>query len=176
MAFEEAKDERGERTANPNWITITKSQRAMKKQWKSEGADVPHLPPRPVGFLPPKLAKNHGNIWEIGMGALEGKVVLVTGAGNARRDVAPDSPARGQGGQTIGGGERGGDEGSGPAEAVAQHPRATPAAGGFQLGAANRRPRAVDATVTQALTLRRPCTAVINPAGILRDGNACSTR
>lgn len=38
MAFEEAKDDAVKRAANrKHWITITKSQRAMKKQWKSEG-------------------------------------------------------------------------------------------------------------------------------------------
>ena len=107
------------------------------------------------------------------MGLLDGKVVLVTGGGNGiGRDCA--LIAAQQGAKVLvndlGGGLAGGDEGSaGPAESVAQEIRA---AGG--QAASNSESvtslKAVEGMVEQALDTFGGLHAVINPAGILRDG------
>src|SRR5690606_3486903 len=106
------------------------------------------------------------------MGVLEGKVVLVTGAGNGiGRDVA--LIAARQGAKVVvndlGGGERGGDLGSsGPAEAVAAEIRA---AGGEAVSNSDSvtNMAAVKGMVEQALDTFGGLHAVVNPAGILRD-------
>ncbi len=107
------------------------------------------------------------------MAALDGKVVLVTGGGNGIGRECALIAAR-EGARVLvndlGGGERGGDEGSaGPAEAVAQQIRA---AGGE--AAANSDSvssmAAVKGMVEQAMDVFGGLHAVISPAGILRDG------
>ena len=106
------------------------------------------------------------------MGALEGKVVLVTGGGNGiGKEVALIAAREGAKVMVndLGGGERGGDEGSaGPAEAVAAEIRAK---GGKAISnsesVTNR--AAVEDMVGQTLVEFGGLHAVINPAGILRD-------
>jgi len=106
------------------------------------------------------------------MGALDGKVVLVTGGGNGiGRDCA--LIAAQQGAKVVvndlGGGLKGEDEGSaGPAETVAQEIRA---AGGQAVSNSDSVTNldAVYAMVEQAKKEFGGLHAVINPAGILRD-------
>jgi NAD(P)-dependent dehydrogenase (short-subunit alcohol dehydrogenase family) len=106
------------------------------------------------------------------MGVLDGKVVLVTGAGNGIGRDAALIAAR-EGAKVVvndlGGGERGGDEGSaGPAEKVAAEIRA---AGGEAVSNSDSvtNMSAVKGMVEQALDTFGGLHAVINPAGILRD-------
>jgi NAD(P)-dependent dehydrogenase (short-subunit alcohol dehydrogenase family) len=107
------------------------------------------------------------------MGILDGKVVLVTGGGNGiGRDCALIAAQEGAKVlvNDLGGSLAGGDEGSaGPAETVAQEIRA---AGG--QAASNSESvtslESVKGMVQQALDTFGGLHAVINPAGILRDG------
>ena len=106
------------------------------------------------------------------MGALDGKVVLVTGGGNGiGKDVALIAAREGAKVMVndLGGGERGGDEGSaGPAEAVAAEIRAKGGKAVSNSHSVTNR-AAVDDMVAQTLKEFGALHAVINPAGILRD-------
>jgi len=107
------------------------------------------------------------------MGALEGKVVLVTGGGNGIGRECALIAAR-EGAKVLvndlGGGTRGGDEGSaGPAEAVAQEIRALGGVAAFNSDSVTSL-AAVRGMVEQAIDELGGLHAVINPAGILRDG------
>lgn len=107
------------------------------------------------------------------MGTLDGKVVLVTGGGNGiGRDCALIAAREGAKVlvNDLGGGLAGGDEGSaGPAETVAQEIRA---GGGVAISNSDSVTSyaAVSGMVEQALRELGGLHAVINPAGILRDG------
>jgi NAD(P)-dependent dehydrogenase (short-subunit alcohol dehydrogenase family) len=106
------------------------------------------------------------------MGALTGKVVLVTGGGNGiGRDCALIAAAEGAKVvvNDLGGGLKGEDEGStGPAEKVVQEIRA---AGGEAVSNSDSvtNYKAVQGMVEQAMDTFGGLHAVINPAGILRD-------
>ncbi len=106
------------------------------------------------------------------MGALDGKVVLVTGGGNGiGRDCALIAAQEGAKVvvNDLGAGLKGDDEGSaGPAEKVAQEIRA---AGGEAVSNSDSVTslKAVEGMVEQARDTFGGLHAVINPAGILRD-------
>jgi NAD(P)-dependent dehydrogenase (short-subunit alcohol dehydrogenase family) len=107
------------------------------------------------------------------MGVLDGRVVMVTGGANGiGRDIALIAAREGAKVlvNDLGGGTRGGDEGSaGPAEEVAALIREN----GGQAISNSRSVTDYDAVVDmreQALKAFGALHAVINPAGILRDG------
>src|SRR5947209_18426854 len=107
------------------------------------------------------------------MGVLEGKVVLVTGGGNGIGRECALSAAQ-QGAKVVvndlGSGLSGTDEGSaGPAETVANEIRA---AGGQAVHNSESvtSMKSVQGMVEQAMDTFGGLHAVINPAGILRDG------
>ncbi|MBV9996357.1 MAG: SDR family NAD(P)-dependent oxidoreductase [Caulobacteraceae bacterium] len=107
------------------------------------------------------------------MGVLEGKVVLVTGGGNGiGRDCALIAAREGAKVlvNDLGGGERGGDAGSaGPAEAVAAEIRASGGEAASNSESVTSL-AAAKAMVAQAMEVFGGLHAVINPAGVLRDG------
>jgi NAD(P)-dependent dehydrogenase (short-subunit alcohol dehydrogenase family) len=105
------------------------------------------------------------------MGALEGKVVLVTGGGNGiGRDCALIAAQEGAKVvvNDLGGGLKGDEGDAGPAEAVAREIRA---AGGEAVSNSESVTsfKAVQGMVEQAMDSFGGLHAVINPAGILRD-------
>jgi NAD(P)-dependent dehydrogenase (short-subunit alcohol dehydrogenase family) len=110
---------------------------------------------------------------ETDVGLLDGKVVLVTGGGNGiGRECALMAAAHGAKVvvNDLGGGVAGGDEGStGPAETVAAEIRA---AGGEAVSNSESvtSMASVKGMVEQAKDTFGGLHAVINPAGILRDG------
>ncbi len=106
------------------------------------------------------------------MGALDGKVVLVTGGGNGIGRDAALIAAR-EGAKVVvndlGGGERGGDEGSpGPAQAVVNEIKAQ---GGEAVANSESvtSMRSAKGMFEQAMDTFGGLHAVVNPAGILRD-------
>jgi NAD(P)-dependent dehydrogenase (short-subunit alcohol dehydrogenase family) len=107
------------------------------------------------------------------VGVLDGKVVLVTGGGNGiGREIALLAARQGASVvvNDLGGGVSGGDEGSaGPAETVAREIRA---AGGQAVSNSESvtSMASVKGMVEQAKDSFGGLHAVINPAGILRDG------
>ncbi|MDQ0466007.1 NAD(P)-dependent dehydrogenase (short-subunit alcohol dehydrogenase family) [Caulobacter ginsengisoli] len=107
------------------------------------------------------------------MGVLDGKVVIVTGAAGGIGKECALLAAR-EGAKVVvndlGGAVRGGDEGdAGPAEQTAQEIRA---AGGEALSNSDSVTNmdAVKAMIAQAIDKFGGLHAIINPAGILRDG------
>jgi len=107
------------------------------------------------------------------MGVLDGKVVLVTGGGNGIGKECALLAAR-EGAKVVvndlGGSLKGDEEGSaGPAEAVAAEIRKT---GGEAVSNSDSVTdyKAVAGMVSQALDTYGRLDAIINPAGILRDG------
>jgi NAD(P)-dependent dehydrogenase (short-subunit alcohol dehydrogenase family) len=107
------------------------------------------------------------------MGILDGKVVLVTGGGNGiGRDCALIAAQEGAKVlvNDLGGSLAGGDEGSaGPAETVANEIKAAGGEAAFNSESVTSL-KAVQGMVEQALDTFGALHAVINPAGILRDG------
>ena len=107
------------------------------------------------------------------MGVLDGKVVLVTGGGNGIGRECALLAAR-QGARVVvndlGGGVAGGDEGSaGPAETVANEIKAAGGEAVFNSESVTSM-ASVKGMVEQAMDSFGGLHAVVNPAGILRDG------